>query len=249
MHPSSESAHLASRTWETVGRPVLLVPIGSTEQHGPHLPLDTDTLVATTVADRAASELRDDGLDAVVAPAIAYGASGEHQDFPGTISIGREALTLLLVEFGRSACEWAGRLVFVNGHGGNVESLTGAVRQLRDEGRDAAWLSCSPDLREAASRKLPRDAHAGRTETSLIAHLRPRDLRADRIITGETASLAEIMPRLRAEGVRAVSPTGVLGDPTGASPGEGRELLDAICAAAIRRLRTSRVTENGSLND
>jgi len=249
MQSPSESPSLASRTWETVGHPLLLVPLGSTEQHGPHLPLDTDTLVATTVAERATRELRHHGVDAVVAPAIAYGSSGEHQGFAGTISIGREALTLLLLEFGRSACEWAGRLVFVNGHGGNVEALADAVRQLRDEGRDAAWLACSPDPRDAASSALPRDAHAGRAETSLIAHLRPQDLRADRIAPGATAKLSELLQRLRAEGVLAVSPNGVLGNPTGASPGEGQHLLDAICTAAIRRVRGGRVAENGSLID
>lgn len=249
MDPSSESPLLASRTWETVGRPLLLVPLGSTEQHGPHLPLDTDTRIATTVARRAARELRHCGVDAAVAPAIAYGSSGEHQDFPGTISIGREALALMLLELGRSAGEWAGRVVFVNGHGGNVDALTDAVRRLRDEGRDAAWVPCSPNAEDTGSAALPRDAHAGRTETSLIAYLRPHDIRSDRMAPGEIAPLSELMPRLRTEGVRAVSPTGVLGNPTGASAGEGQDLLDAICAAAIRRLRSGRVTENGSLND
>lgn len=247
MGPSAEPSTLASRTWETVGHPLILVPLGSTEQHGPHLPLDTDTLVATAVAERMARELHHDGVDAVVAPAIAYGSSGEHQSFPGTISIGREALALLLLEFGRSACQWAGRLVFVNGHGGNLDALAEAVRQLRDEGRDAAWLACSPDPHDASSAGLPRDAHAGRAETSLIAHLRPRDVRRDRIAPGETAPLSMLLPRLRSDGVRAVSASGVIGDPTGASPGEGKELFDAICRAAVRRLQSGHVTENGSL--
>lgn len=249
MDPPEEPSTLASRTWETVGHPLLLVPLGSTEQHGPHLPLDTDTLVATAVAERTARELHHDGVDVAVAPAIAYGASGEHQDFPGTISIGREALALVLLEFGRSACQWAGRLVFVNGHGGNLDALADAVRQLREEGRDAAWLACAPDPREASSAGLPRDAHAGRVETSLIAHLRPRDVRRERITPGETAPLSALLPRLRSDGVRAISASGVIGDPTGAGPGEGKELLDAICRAAVRRVRRGRVTENGSLSD
>lgn len=248
MDPSAEPSLLASRTWETVGHPLVLVPLGSTEQHGPHLPLDTDTLVATAVAEGTARELHHHGVDAVVAPAIAYGSSGEHQAFPGTISIGREALALLLLEFGRSACQWAGRLVFVNGHGGNLDALADAVRQLRDEGRDVAWLVCSPDPRDASSAGLPRDAHAGRAETSLLAHLRPRDIRYDRITPGETAPLSTLLSRLRSDGVRAISATGVMGDPTGANPGEGKELLDAICRAAVQRLRHGRVTENGSLS-
>ncbi len=103
-----------------------MIPLGSTEQHGPHLPLDTDTRIATAVARAAAPEARLE-REWLMAPAIAYGASGEHQSFAGTISIGTEALTMLLVEYGRSAAGWARRLVFVNGHGGNVAALADAV--------------------------------------------------------------------------------------------------------------------------
>ena len=150
---------LGERAWPEIdGRPTLLVPVGSTEQHGPHLPLDTDARVAAAVAARAA-----DAGALLVAPPVAYGASGEHEGFPGTVSIGHEALRLLLVELGRSAARWAGRLVFVNGHGGNVPTLVDAVRLLRYEGRDAAWFACAPG----------GDAHAGRTETSLMLALDP----------------------------------------------------------------------------
>ncbi len=133
-------------------RPSLLVPLGSTEQHGPHLPLDTDTRIATAVARGAGARLANDWL---VAPAIAYGASGEHQDFAGTISIGTEALTLLLVEYGRSAACWANRLVFVNGHGGNADALTRAVSRLRAEGRDVGWCPCTAVRGSIPTRNQP----------------------------------------------------------------------------------------------
>jgi mycofactocin precursor peptide peptidase len=207
---------------EIDGLPTLLVPVGSTEQHGPHLPLDTDARVAAAVAARTAA-----GTDLLVAPAVAYGASGEHEGFPGTVSIGQEALRSLVVELGRSAGRWAGRLVFVNGHGGNVPTLVEAVRLLRYEGRDAAWFACAAG----------GDAHAGRTETSLILALDPALVRSDRP-AGNTAPLAELMPALRAGGVAAVSPNGVLGDPAGASAEQGEELLaamaDALTAALAR---------------
>ncbi|MGO1768636.1 MAG: mycofactocin biosynthesis peptidyl-dipeptidase MftE [Microbacterium sp.] len=224
---------LGERTTGEIGDgPIVLVPVGATEQHGPHLPLDTDARIASAVASAVARELRGRGRDAVVAPAIAYGASGEHEGFPGTVSIGTEALRALLIEYGRSACAWAGRLVFVNGHGGNLDAVTGAVERLAFEGRSASWAPCAPGRRGAG---LPADAHAGRTETSLLLHLAPDLVRTERIEQGQTAPLAELLPRMRSGGVRAVSPNGVLGDPRGASAEEGRELLAAIVSSVVDR--------------
>jgi len=212
---------LGESTWpEIEGRPTVLVPVGSTEQHGPHLPLDTDARVAAAVAARAAGPV-------LVAPPVAYGASGEHEGFAGTVSVGHEALRLLLVELGRSAARWAGRLVFVNGHGGNVPTLVDAVGLLRYEGRDAAWFACSPG----------GDAHAGRAETSLVLALDPALVRSERD-PGNTAPITDLLPAMRAGGVAAVSPNGVLGDPTGASAAEGERMLSAMAtdlAAAMTR--------------
>lgn len=226
---------LGSTVWPDVAEaPLLLVPLGSVEQHGHHLPLGTDTAVACAVAEAAIDDL--DG--ALLAPPLAYGASGEHEGFPGTISLGTEALTGLLIEYGRSACRWAGRVLLVNGHGGNHEALRLAGSRLRTEGRDVAWYPCG----------VPGgDAHAGRVETSLMLHVEPDGVHRDRAVAGETASLAAILPRLRAEGVFGVSPTGVLGDPAGASAEEGAELLQALAEGLVAAAQEWRVDPAGRL--
>ena len=221
---------LATLSWPEVqalaeAGAVLLVPIGSTEQHGPHLPLSTDTDVAMALCD-AAAHGRD---DVVVAPAVPYGSSGEHAGFAGTVSIGREATQVLLVELGRSACATFGRVVFVSAHGGNADPVTRAVTTLRSEGRDV----------HAFFPVYEGDAHAGRSETSMQLHLRPWLVRSEHAAPGDTRSVQELMPELRRGGVLAVSPNGVLGDPSGASAPEGAALLGALAAQLTAELVAS----------
>lgn len=205
----------------------MLVPVGSIEQHGPHLPLDTDTVIAEAVAQRLAERVADPLGDVWVAPPVAYAASGEHQGFPGTCSIGTEVLTLVLVELVRSIRCWAARVVLVNAHGGNLSAVRAAVEQLVDEGHDVAWVPCA--LKDV-------DLHAGRTETSLMLHLAPWSVRLDAAQAGNTGSLNEILPVMLAGGVAAVSPNGVLGDPAGASAAEGAALLDDLVTRALDHL-------------
>jgi creatinine amidohydrolase len=212
MQPVAELAQLRWPEVENGPRRLLVVPVGSLEQHGPHLPLDTDTRIAVAVARRACA-----GRPGVaLAPAFAIGASGEHAAFPGTLSIGSEALTACLIELGRHASlHWPATLL-VNGHGGNVTAVQAAVDQLRYEGRRCeSWHAGLPG----------GDAHAGRSETSLMLALDPDVVRLDAAGPGEIRPVSEIMPILRERGVRAVSPNGVLGDPAGASAAEGERLL------------------------
>ena len=138
---------LADATWPDVDEPGLLlaIPVGSCEQHGPHLPLDTDTCIATALAEELATRR----ADVMVAPAVAYGSSGEHAGFAGTLSIGQAAIELLLVELVRSADGWRG-VVLVHGHGGNADPVARAVRHPRTR-RDAASCRGGPAWTRATS--------------------------------------------------------------------------------------------------
>ncbi|MFF6995244.1 mycofactocin biosynthesis peptidyl-dipeptidase MftE [Streptomyces sp. NPDC008313] len=223
---------LDSMTWPEADaiapRALLVVPVGSTEQHGPHLPFTVDTEIARALAEALAGGRP----DTVLAPSVAYGSSGEHAAFPGTLSVGQEAVEGLLVELVRSADAFAGT-VLVSGHGGNAAPLARAVALLRREGRRVLGWSPSGS---------PTDSHAGRTETSVMLALRPAAVRTDRAEPGDARPLAEILPVLRASGVRAVSANGVLGDPARACAEEGRAILAAWTAdllAAVERWSVS----------
>lgn len=236
------TVRLGDMAWPEVGgRPLVLVPLGSTEQHGPHLPLDTDSVIATAVAHATAHAVASaNHPDVLVAPTLAYGASGEHADFAGTVSIGHEALHLQLMELVRSLALWAGRVVIVNGHGGNVPTLASVVPKLVAERHPVAWSPCAV---------AGGDAHAGRTETSLMLHLAPGRVVLERARVGNTATLSELLPDLSALGVRALAPNGVLGDPTGASAEEGARLFESIVVSVCRRLTLENSDRHGMLRE
>jgi creatinine amidohydrolase len=202
---------------------VLVVPIGSIEQHGPHLPLDTDVRIAEAVAAR----IVDASVDFVLGPTLPVGAAGEHAGFAGTLSIGTAALTDVLVELRRSLGSEFDGLAVVNGHGGNHDALVAAEHRCREEGRD---------LRTWTVRLPGADAHAGRTETSLMLAIAPEMVRLDLAEAGVNDPVADLLPALRLGGVAAVSPNGVLGDPAGASATEGETLLARLVASAAATL-------------
>src|SRR6476661_9843684 len=116
---------LGASTWIDLGDGAprrLLIPLGATEQHGPHLPLQTDTVIAAAIAGAAAAG-RD---DVAVAPALSYGSSGEHAGFPGTLSLGQHVLEEVVVELVRSADHFSD-VTLVAWHGGNAQPVARAI--------------------------------------------------------------------------------------------------------------------------
>lgn len=236
---------LADATWNDVEAavnadrdgtlsPIVLIPVGSTEQHGPHLPIGTDTLIAEEISGRAVH--RTDGL--MIGPTIAVSASGEHAGFPGTLSIGTEATTMLVLELVRSA-DWAAGVALVNGHGGNHDAISTAVDVLIAEGRTVmAWWPAWPTRRDGG----PADLHAGRIETSMMLAIDPGLVRLERGVAGPDATLDQ----LRERGVRSVSPSGVLGDPDGASGGEGERFITAFVDDLVHQIERWRPIDTGA---
>ena len=205
----------SSPTWHEVPRNAcVVVPVGSFEQHGPHLPLDTDTQIASHLCAQATTVVD----NVVVAPPLSITASGEHAGFPGTISIGTEAFAAVIVELVRS-CDWATVVIFVHGHGGNLAAVQRATAILNSEQRNiASWWPHIPGA----------DAHAGHTETSLMLAINPNLVRTDKLDVGNVQPMSELQHELQTHGVKAVSANGILGDARSATTQHGIELLTEL---------------------
>ena len=214
---------------------VALLPVGSIEQHGPHLPLDTDAFDADYLARRVAETCRTP--KPIVLPLVPYGVAYHHQDFKGTMSIGPETLSQLVYDIGMSAARnGISKLVIINGHGGNGPALHFAAQMIN---RDAHIFTCvdtgetsDPDINALA--ETPNDVHAGEIETSTALATRPELVRLDRLksFVPEFSSRYLNFSSKRSVDwygqIAKISPEGVLGDPTKATPEKGRRMWDMM---------------------
>ena len=182
---------------DAMAHAVAVLPAGAVEQHGPHLPLGTDVLIARALAEAAAALLPGD-VTALLLPDSAVGWSAEHREFPGTLTVSPETLIAAWCDIGTSLAH-AGvrRLLIVNAHGGNVPVMDIAARQLRaDHGMRVAALSWFdfglPDgVMDPAD--AAHDIHGGLLETSMMLHLHPDLVRMDqaRDFASATCELAQ----------------------------------------------------------
>jgi creatinine amidohydrolase len=207
------------------GMTMAVLPVGATEQHGPHLGTGTDTYSARRIAEEAASRT---GI--LILPAIPYGCSLGHTDqWPGTISLGPITLTKLLLEVSRWALKSGVRkLLFFSGHATNAPSIASAILQLRYEAPEARFSQIGIWEISDRSRQLysrdGSDVHANRGETSLLLHYAP-----DMVRMSHAFDVEDVTPgRLWSYDMRRTTPTGVVGRPTEASAEDGATMASIL---------------------
>jgi creatinine amidohydrolase len=221
------------------GETLCLLPVGATEQHGRHLPIGTDTEIATAVS-RAAS-----ARTAVpVLPALAIASSQAHTSkWPGTVALPPRLLVQTVV----AAVRWVRasgfrKLLLVNGHVGNVAPLKVAVDEIRHEGDLriglVSWYDLTDDIASAVTEDAD-DWHAHRAETALMLHLRPDLVRLDEVRDDPDRTGGLVFSYTVAE----TSVDGLTGAPSRATAEEGGRLFEAVVTALVDRIEAARVEQ------
>ncbi|GGL54251.1 creatininase family protein [Halocalculus aciditolerans] len=229
--------YLADEAWPDLesyfeAESLALVPLGSTEQHGPHLPEGTDHVIAEAFAREAAAR-----TGYLCTPTVNIGVSPHHRQFPGTMWVDAPAFRDYVESFTRNlAYHGVDRVVFVNAHGGNVQHLREVGRRLRDDGVAYAvewmWDESIPDVVEEAFEH--NGPHGGPKETALIQYLHGDLVHDDRLEDAHAGGVETITPALTMQnGARTYydavenSENGVFGDQTDATAEKGEELFEA----------------------
>jgi len=214
---------------------IALLPVGSIEQHGPHLPLDTDAFDANYLAREVAAACSDP--KPLVLPLVSYGVSYHHSGFSGTIKISPNTLTQLVYEIGMSAARnGITKLVIINGHGGNIPALQYAAQMIN---RDAHIFTCvetgeTSEKDVLALTETPNDVHAGEIETSTTLAVRPHMVRRKKMrkfIPKFSSRYLNFSSKRSVEWyahIAKISPSGVLGDPTKASKEKGKKIWSVM---------------------
>jgi creatinine amidohydrolase len=221
----------------------VIVPVGSTEQHGAHLPLSTDSLHTVEVLDRVARD-----LPALVAPLIPVGRADHHMAFPGTITVRQETLHAIIGDWCDSFFRHGFRHVLIySGHGGNAGPLAAIIADLVAMDGRRSIIGCTdwalydgtlfPRAEAHGIGKFEAGWHAGELETSMILALDPRLVRMDRARPGFIGDLDACRDVLMRDGVQAIAPSGVLGDPTLGDRERGADYLAALTASITRFFR------------
>lgn len=221
--PEAERAY---RQWRKA-----ILPIGATEQHGPHLPLGTDTFLATEMAVRLA-----DRIDAVVLPTLPVSYSWVWKDIPGTVWVSVGLFKELVKDIARSQARHGIEvLVLISGHGANESALKYAVRELADEIPTRIFYFVYPGLKEIAPRYATTPmwhgmVHACELETSWMLATRPDLCRMDRAVREYPEGLETQLYHFSSTPMGSLSRSGVFGDATAANAERGEAMLQEMVA-------------------
>jgi len=230
--------HLDRLTWADIkqeiqnGRDTVVVPFGSTEQHGKHLPLGTDAVLGDEIGWGLAER-----LDAFLAPTVRFGCSAHHLAFTGTISLGEKTFRSIVVDVVASLSRHGfRRIVLLPTHGGNFKPMAKAVAEIEpDRGVQVLAFTDFQGLVNTAVESsnafgvdaAKSGAHSGEWETSLMLAIRPEQVKMDRAAEGFVGELSEIMSKVF-DGIQNLDQNGVLGDPRPASAEAGKKYLEDI---------------------
>jgi creatinine amidohydrolase len=228
--------HLDRLTWAEVkveienGRDTVIVPFGSMEQHGRHMPLGTDAVLGDEFGWAVAGR-----LDAFLAPTVRFGCSRHHLSFAGTISLGEETFQRVVLDVVASLSQHGfQRIVLLPTHGGNFKPLAEAFAQLQpvENVKVMAFTDLEGLVKVAfesssASGVNPAQsgAHSGEWETSLMLALRPEQVKMDQAAEGFVGELSEIMSKVF-DGIQNLDENGVLGDPRPATAAAGKKYFE-----------------------
>jgi len=217
-----------------------LLPVGAVEQHGPHLPLDTDAFDAEYLARKVAEMCSEP--KPLVLPLIAYGVSYHHEAFKGTISINNETLANLVYDVGISlAKNGIQKLVIINGHGGNAPSLNFAAQRINQDARIFVCVDTgeTSDVDVDGLIETPNDVHAGEIETSTSLAIRPELVRMDRLQMEVPEFTSRYLDFTSKRGVawyahtHKISASGVMGDPTRATVEKGEKMWELMISNLV----------------
>jgi creatinine amidohydrolase len=234
------SVHLEQLTWPDVkavlenGFTTVIIPVGSTEQHGPHLPLSTDSLHTLAMLEEVARRLQ-----ALLAPLVPIGCSDHHLAFPGTLSVTRQTLGYVIRDYCHSLMRHGFRNILIySGHGGNAEPLASIIADVQRELPSTRIIGCTDWsiyentlLQHAAVMGIDATiagGHSGELEASMMLAIRPELVHMERAAPGYLGEPGSMRSKVFAEGIQAVSPNGVLGDPRAADAGRGRMYVEAM---------------------
>jgi len=232
---------------------VVIIPLGATEQHGPHLPTQVDWRSAYEISMRAA-RLMAGRQRALVTPAIPFGMSEHHMSLGGTLTLDYATMAAVVGCVVRSAARHGFERIFVlNGHGGNIAALDTIITELTIElelplAGGTYWYIAAASIREILEQQ-PQLLHACEAETSIMMALSPETVAPlDRSMRGAHVPGMSAIPGVnpgvfRWQHLKTRSATGVLGEAWAASPEKGRKLLDAISRDVADALADQRLWE------